>query len=142
MKRAPRPRALAALILAPSLALARTPAPAGDPASVAAADPAIPAALPGIFIPSGESGARKKPPPFVFGFDKTTGSPTVGVGLADGKTLEMSLWGGGGAMIGSVAGPVGIVVGGLLGAAVGLFVAVVVVPHDGPSRQAPAKKLQ
>ena len=53
-------------------------------------------------------------------------------GMAEGKPLETMLWSGGGAIIGSVAGPPGAIIGAGIGAIAGLLVAVFVVPHNGP----------
>lgn len=56
----------------------------------------------------------------------------VGVGLSEGKPLEMLLWGGSGAIVGSMAGPLGAAVGGAAGAAIGLLYSVFVVPRVQP----------
>lgn len=63
-----------------------------------------------------------------------TGRASVGagVGLSEGKPLEMLLWGGSGAIVGSMAGPVGAAVGGAAGAVVGLLYSVFVVPRVQP----------
>ena len=56
----------------------------------------------------------------------------VGGGLAEGKLLETLIWGGGGAVAGAVVGPLRAAVGGVVGAAAGLLVAIFAVPHNGP----------
>ncbi|MBI5596567.1 MAG: hypothetical protein HY928_10805 [Elusimicrobia bacterium] len=56
----------------------------------------------------------------------------VGMGLSEGKPLEMLLWGGSGAVVGSMAGPLGAAVGGAAGAVVGLLYSVFVVPRVQP----------
>lgn len=63
-----------------------------------------------------------------------TGRASLGasVGLAEGKPLEMLIWGGSGAVVGSMAGPVGAAVGGAAGAVVGLLYSVFVVPRVQP----------
>ena len=48
-----------------------------------------------------------------------------GGGMNEGIKLETLLWGGGGAVIGSLAGPVGTVVGGAVGFLVGLSIGIV-----------------
>jgi hypothetical protein len=48
-----------------------------------------------------------------------------GGGLSEGIKLETLLWGGGGAIIGSLAGPVGAVAGGAVGFLVGLSIGIV-----------------
>lgn len=55
-----------------------------------------------------------------------------GGGISEGKPLEMTIWGGSGAVIGSLAGPVGTIIGAASGALVGLLISIFVVPHNGP----------
>ena len=55
-----------------------------------------------------------------------------GGGISEGKPLEMTIWGGSGAVIGSLAGPVGTIIGAASGAFVGLLISIFVVPHNGP----------
>lgn len=56
----------------------------------------------------------------------------VGVGIKEGKPLEVLVWGGGGAILGGMAGPAGAVIGGAAGAAAGLLYSVLVEPHTRP----------
>lgn len=51
----------------------------------------------------------------------------------EGKPLEMTLWGSGGAVIGSLGGPAGALIGAGAGALCGLVYSVFAVPHNGPS---------
>jgi hypothetical protein len=48
-----------------------------------------------------------------------------GLGISEGIKLETLLWSGGGAIIGSLAGPVGIIAGGAVGFLVGLSIGIV-----------------
>ncbi|MCX5795304.1 MAG: hypothetical protein NTY77_07420 [Elusimicrobia bacterium] len=57
-----------------------------------------------------------------------------GGGLGEGVKLETLLWGGGGAIIGSLAGPVGTIAGGAVGFLVGLTIGIVM-----PRKQSSAK---
>lgn len=54
---------------------------------------------------------------------------TVGVGLGvamqEGPVLETMLWGGGGAIVGSVAGPPGTLIGAAVGSVAGLIVGLI-----------------
>lgn len=61
--------------------------------------------------------------------------PTVGIGagIAEGKPLEMALWGAGGAVAGSLAGPGGAIIGAATGVTLGLLYSVFIVPHNGPA---------
>ena len=52
--------------------------------------------------------------------------------FSEGKPLEMTVWGSGGAVAGSLAGPAGAVIGAGVGALCGLLYSVFVVPHNGP----------
>lgn len=53
----------------------------------------------------------------------------VGAGMKEGAPLEVMLWGGSGAVAGTVLGPGGT----LVGAGLGLLYSVFVVPHNGPA---------
>jgi hypothetical protein len=59
---------------------------------------------------------------------------TIGLGrvLGEGKPLEVLVWGTGGAVAGSVAGPPGALIGAGVGALAGWMYSVFVVPHNGP----------
>jgi hypothetical protein len=59
-------------------------------------------------------------------------SAGTGAGLKEGKPLEVMLWGGGGAIAGSLAGPLGTIVGAGTGALCGLLYSVFIVPRNGP----------
>lgn len=52
------------------------------------------------------------------------GRPSIGIGraLGEGPVLQVGLWSGGGAVIGSIAGPPGAVLGAAAGAVAGLVV--------------------
>jgi hypothetical protein len=152
MPYARRLRSVAILLLAPPLVRAQAPTPPdGTPAasnsdlnltvdSAAASALGLPAAPPGKSDLDFGNGPRKKPKTFEFGSTTSGGRTSVGAsaGIGEGKPLEIAVWGGGGAVIGAFAGPVGAVIGGLAGAAVGWVMAVFVVPHNGPEE----KKLQ
>ena len=56
----------------------------------------------------------------------------VGGGIGEGPALEVMVWGGTGAIIGSAAGPIGAAVGGAFGAVVGLIYSFFVVPRIQP----------
>jgi len=131
---------LAALLLAPSLARAQTAATSGGApvqtfGPFTAGEIAIPPAAPGK-DPLG-LGKTAKPQPLEFGFQKSDGrtSAGVGIGLAEGKPLEVMVWGGGGALAGAVAGPLGAIVGAGAGTLLGLLYSVFVVPHNGPGKE-------
>ncbi len=51
--------------------------------------------------------------------------PGGGGGISEGVKLETLLWGGGGAIIGSLAGPVGTIAGGAVGFLVGLTIGII-----------------
>ena len=105
-------------------------------ASLACPASAVPGPRPDVVVSSG-SAQVPHPLPFrpVFqGAAASDGRSTIGigVGLKEGKPLEMLLWSGAGAVTGSIAGPLGTVVGAAAGAAVGLFISVFVVPRTNP----------
>lgn len=56
----------------------------------------------------------------------------VGVGLAEGKPLQVMVWGGAGAIVGSMAGPLGTVVGAAAGSVTGLLFSLFAVPRFQP----------
>jgi hypothetical protein len=60
--------------------------------------------------------------------------PGAGGLLGEGKPLEVLVWGSGGAVIGSLAGPLGTVIGAGAGALCGLVYSIFVVPHNGPAK--------
>ena len=87
------------------------------------------------------AGARPRRPLFRVGFRagaRPGALPSfgVGVGISEGKPLEVSIWSASGAVVGSLAGPAGALIGAGVGALGGLLVSVFVVPHDGPSVRA------
>lgn len=61
----------------------------------------------------------------------------VGVGLKEGKPLQMMLWSGAGAVVGSFAGPPGAVIGAAAGAVAGLLVSIFIVPRTVPTEKSP-----
>jgi hypothetical protein len=65
--------------------------------------------------------SRRKSMP-IFAHDQGAGR---GGGMSEGVKLETVLWGGGGAIIGSLAGPVGTIVGGAVGFLIGLSIGIV-----------------
>jgi hypothetical protein len=138
---------LTILLLAPSLAWAQSAAPPDEkPAQVigpfSAAPIAMSPATPGKDPLGLGSGPIAKPPPFEFNFGTAGGrtSAGVGVGLAEGKPLEVMIWGGGGAIAGAMVGPVGAIVGAGAGALLGLLYSVFVVPHNGPGKDEKARR--
>jgi hypothetical protein len=83
--------------------------------------------------------ARGKPEPirFDFGYHKAPSESqraSIGTsgGMKEGKKLEMLMWGSGGAVVGSLAGPPGALIGGAVGALCGLVYSVAVVPRIKP----------
>lgn len=54
------------------------------------------------------------------------------MGMNEGKPLEFLVWGGGGAILGSLAGPAGAALGGTVGAAAGLLFSTFVEPRTRP----------
>lgn len=61
----------------------------------------------------------------------------VGVGLEEGKPLQMLLWSGAGAVAGSFAGPPGAIIGAAAGAVTGLLISIFVVPRTLPTEKSP-----
>lgn len=89
--------------------------------------PAGAAAAPDLALSSAPVAGRPAPFAYSFGAARHPGPRdrvSVGVsgGLSEGPVLEVGYWGGAGAVVGSVAGPLGAVVGGAAGAVVGLLV--------------------
>lgn len=72
--------------------------------------------------------APQEPIHWTLGYEKPLPGPagrhTIGLGrvLGEGPVLQTSLWSGGGAIIGSLAGPPGAVLGAAAGAVAGLVV--------------------
>lgn len=81
-----------------------------------------------IRIRDGETGRKGAP---VIAHDRRA---VQGGGIAEGVKLETLIWGGGGAIIGSIAGPVGTIAGGAVGFLVGLTIGIVM-----PRKQAAQK---
>jgi hypothetical protein len=84
-----------------------------------------------------------KPPPIEFRLDQRPIEASEGgrggraglgvsIGLKEGKPLEVLVWGSGGAVAGSLAGPPGALIGGAAGALCGLIYSKFVVPRNGP----------
>ena len=88
--------------------------------AVAAQSPAFNISANGHNIIPDDKPRRKGAP--VFAHDQGTGR---GGGISEGIKLETALWGGGGAIIGSLAGPIGTIVGGAVGFFVGLSIGIV-----------------
>lgn len=91
---------------------------------------------PDVLVSSGAAQGGK-PLPFRLVFKEGAapkGAATIGigVGMKEGKPLEMLLWSGAGAVTGSIAGPMGTIVGAAAGAALGLLISVFVVPRTNP----------
>lgn len=57
-------------------------------------------------------------------FDSNQGV-NKGGGISEGIKLETVIWGGGGAIIGSLAGPVGTVIGAAAGSLIGLTIGII-----------------
>ncbi|MBI4387296.1 MAG: hypothetical protein HY551_07925 [Elusimicrobia bacterium] len=96
----------------------------------------IPNFSPDIYVSSGAVPA-KNPEPITWRpvFNKKTGahehdSVGVGGGLSEGPPLQMMLWGSGGAVIGSVAGPIGAIIGSAVGVIGGLLISIFSDPRD------------
>lgn len=122
----------------------RTPRSAAAALSAVLAAPAFAAAPLTADVTASSAPAKASPFVFDLGYHKASGPAgrgSVGAagGLSEGKPLEMTLWGGGGAVIGSVAGPLGAMVGAAAGAAAGLLYSVFVVPRNGPAKAAAAR---
>ena len=107
--------------------------------AAALASPGAAATLPLSADIAVSSAPFSQPAPINYRFDyqkqagpEGTSSVGVGVGLSEGKPLEMMVWGSGGAIIGGMAGPLGAIVGGSAGTVVGLLVSIFIVPHNGP----------
>lgn len=107
------------------LALAAHAAAAG-PSVTADIEVSTPAAVPGRMIlrvepreaPAGQGRARRS-----IGFGRV---------FEEGVPLNVGVWGGAGAVIGSLAGPPGAVIGAGAGALAGVLYAVFAAPHNGP----------
>ena len=56
----------------------------------------------------------------------------VGAGISEGKPLQVMVWGGAGAIVGSMAGPLGTVVGAATGSVFGLIVSIFIIPKVQP----------
>lgn len=80
------------------------------------------------------SAPKKESAPIQFKFDQTGRSVGAKGGLSEGKPLEVAVWGTGGAVAGSLAGPPGALIGAGVGAVLGLLYSVFVVPHNGPGK--------
>jgi hypothetical protein len=115
-------RRLAAVVLAAAMPLPCFAAPALI-ADVAVSSEAVPSALAPIAI---HFGTRLAAGPH------ERASIGVMAGIKEGKPLEVMMWGGGGAIAGSFAGPLGTIVGAGTGALCGLLYSIFVVPHNGP----------
>ena len=94
----------------------------GDTAPSAASHPPAPSLISNgdNIIFSSDKPRRESMPVFAHG--RSAGG---GGGISEGIKLETLLWGGGGAIIGSLAGPVGAIVGGSIGSLVGLTIGII-----------------
>ena len=83
--------------------------------------------------------APKKAPvaDYLIGTSQAPGARRRSFGVSrlfeEGPPLQVSVWSGGGAVVGSVLGPGGAAIGAAVGALAGLTVAVFVNPHNGPT---------
>jgi hypothetical protein len=90
------------------------------------------------------SAAASRPGTVILRVDPQTGTgryrrPSLGLGrlFDEGKPLEVMMWGGSGAVAGSLAGPAGTIIGAGAGALCGLVYSIFVVPHNGPEPKLP-----
>jgi hypothetical protein len=98
---------------------------ASEPAAAAALIEPILKADVDVSTASAKDKKGKPPIEFKLGYRKAEGSHErdvigVGVGMKEGKPLEMALWGAAGAVAGSLGGPFGAAVGGAVGVVAGL----------------------
>lgn len=102
-------------------------------ASLAAPSAAeVVAAAPALVVSSGTVAVERKPPVKVGllpGGPQKRAAVGAGVGLSEGKPLQVMVWGGAGAVVGSTVGPLGTVVGAAAGSVFGLLFSVFVVPR-------------
>lgn len=96
----------------------------------------------GVVVSSAAAVGKPAPIEWKLGYrspegSRERGSVGVGAGLPEGKRLECALWGGAGAVAGSIAGPLGAAVGGGLGLLAGLVVAHFFAPRTAAARHSP-----
>ncbi len=96
-------------------------------AVVLAAALAAPGGAADLALSSATIKNKSAPLEYRFRYDKphssvSRGSIGFGRVLAEGPVLQVGIWGGGGAVIGSVAGPLGTVIGAAAGTVAGLIV--------------------
>lgn len=90
------------------------------------------AAAPALVVSSATVAVERKPPVRVGllpGGPQKRAAVGAGVGLSEGKPLQVMVWGGAGAIVGSTVGPLGTVVGAAAGSVFGLLFSVFVVPR-------------
>lgn len=106
---------------------------------VLAATLAAPSAATDLTLSSATIRSRPAPLEYRLGYDKphsTVSRGSIGFGrvLGEGPVLEVGIWGGGGAVIGSLAGPLGTVVGAAAGTVAGLIVSAFTPSGTKPNR--------
>lgn len=107
------------------------------PSAAPAAEPSMTA---GVSVSTPSSGAgrtilRVEPLEAPRGTGRARRSIGFGRVFEDGVPLNVGVWGGGGAVIGSLAGPPGAIIGAGAGALAGALYAIFVVPRNGPERK-------
>lgn len=98
----------------------------------ASASAEVVAAAPTLSVSSATVAADHKPPVRVGllpGGPQRRAAVGTGVGIPEGKPLQVMVWGGTGAVVGSTVGPLGTVVGAAAGSVIGLLVSIFVVPR-------------
>lgn len=109
-----------------SAALLLLGAPAAAEPSLVADPPSISTGAPDKVI------LRVEPREAPAGAGRARRSVGLGTLFEDKAPLNIGVWGGGGAVIGSLAGPPGAMIGAGAGALAGLLYSIFVVPHNGP----------
>ncbi len=98
---------------------------------------AAPALIADVAVSSAAAASKPAPLDIHFGIRVADGPHkrvSIGVmaGMKEGKPLEVMVWGGGGAIAGSLAGPLGTIIGAGTGALCGLLYSIFIVPRNGP----------
>jgi len=106
-------------------AVLASPAAAAEP-SLIAEPPSVSTGAPAKVI------LRVEPREAPAGAGRARRSVGLGTLFEDKAPLNIGVWGGGGAVIGSLAGPPGALLGAGAGAFAGLLYSIFVVPHNGP----------
>ncbi len=108
-----------------------------SPSAAAAAEPSVTAEVQ-VSTPSSGAGRtilRVEPLEAPRGAGRARRSIGFGRVFEEGVPLNVGVWGGGGAVIGSLAGPPGALIGAGAGALAGILYSVFAVPHNGPDRK-------